>query len=257
MNSEEVEITYPENGTEAETPVIFLFGWAGAEDKEMKKYSQMYSKNGYISVRYTAPWNYIFINNEKVPEAAEKLFQLITEQDPKIRDQNRVFHVFSNLGCAVYQFFSQELSKNGTLEESFKGVIFDSCPGDRRLKSFFNSMGFVLGGNVLRRKMIPVFYFIYLIGKSIYRGITGLDDNFIFWWDYLKEKDPLQMPHLYIYSVADECVDSSDIKEMIKYRKQNGTQVTEKEFLDSKHVSHYDKYPEEYENAVLDFLNNL
>ena len=44
---------------------------------------------------------------------------------------------------------------------------------------------------------------------------------------------------------------------MAALRREKGINVTEKVFEDSKHVSHFDKYPEEYQKACLDFLQSL
>ena len=175
------------------------------------------------------------------------------------KDQPKIFHVFSNLGCSVYQHFTQEILNNDeykSMRGSFKGIIFDSCPGKRAVKSFINAMGFVLGGNFLRRKILPIFYFIYLIGKSIYRGRSGLVDP-TFWWDYLESEDPIKMPHMYLYSKSDICVNFEHTKEMASIRRESGLNVTEKDFEDSEHVSHFDKHKEEYSEICLNFLTNL
>ena len=88
---------------------------------------------------------------------------------------------------------------------------FFAFSGKRVAQTFINSIGFVLGGNVLRRKTVPFFYFVYFIGKSIFRGISGAEDP-TFWWDYLKEEDTLLMPNLYIYSKGDVCVNPEHTK---------------------------------------------
>ena len=74
-----------------------------------------------------------------------------------------------------------------------QGVIFDSCPGKLSIKSFFNTMGFVLGGNVLRRKTIPFFYFVYFIWTKLLRIILETDTKSdpMFWWDgYYELQNP-------------------------------------------------------------------
>ena len=74
-----------------------------------------------------------------------------------------------------------------------QGVIFDSCPGKLSIKSFFNTMGFVLGGNVLRRKTIPFFYFVYFLWTKLLRIIIETDTKSdpMFWWDgYYELKNP-------------------------------------------------------------------
>ena len=52
-------------------------------------------------------------------------------------------------------------------------------------------------------------------------------------------------------------MDSEEIKEIIKLQRDNsGLEVIEYDFKDSDHVSHFDKYPDKYEELCLDFLNN-
>ena len=72
-------------------------------------------------------------------------------------------------------------------------MIFDSCPGKLSIKSFFNTMGFVLGGNVLRRKTIPFFYFVYFLWTKLLRIIIETDTKSdpMFWWDgYYELQNP-------------------------------------------------------------------
>ena len=53
-------------------------------------------------------------------------------------------------------------------------------------------------------------------------------------------------------------MDSEEIKEIIKLQRDNsGLEVIEYDFKDSKHVSHFDKYPDKYEELCSDFLNNM
>jgi len=82
--------------------IVILFGWPDASDSKMARYSKMYSSHGYTTVRYTAPWNYNFINGERIPKVAQDFYQFFTNQD-EFKKQFVFFHVFSNLGCSMYQ----------------------------------------------------------------------------------------------------------------------------------------------------------
>ena len=86
---------------------------------------------------------------------------------------------------ALEKFLEQPTSYCFNLYTVIQGVIFDSCPGKLSIKSFFNTMGFVLGGNVLRRKTIPFFYFVYFLWTKLLRIIIETDTNSdpMFWWD--------------------------------------------------------------------------
>jgi len=240
---------------------IILFGWPGASDSQMAKYQEMYTNEGYSVIQYTAPWTYSFFNGEKIQKSS-KDFVIFLENIEGIEDKLIFFHVFSNLGCSMYhQVIRQQFLKN----INFQGVIFDSCPGRLSVKSFFNTMGFVIGGNVLRRKTIPIFYFRYFLWKKLLRiTVESKDKEPLFWWDdynYLENDEnstKLLIPQLYIYSKVDVCVDSEEIKEFAsKQSLISGLEVIENEFEESNHVSHLDKYPKKYEDICLKFLQNI
>ena len=94
--------TYLDSKENSSNAIVILFGWLDASDSQMARYSEMYSSHGYTTVRYTAPWNYNFINGERIPKAAQDFYQFFTNQD-EFKKQFVFFHVFSNLGCSMYQ----------------------------------------------------------------------------------------------------------------------------------------------------------
>ena len=242
---------------------VILFTWPDANtDTDMAKYIQMYSNQGYKTVTYTIPWTYNFIDGEKIPKAAQDFGKFILNH-PELHQKPIFFHVFSNLGCTMYLNFMLLQNEDMKKMIDFKGVIFDSCPGKLSIKSFFNTMGFVLGGNVLRRKTVPIFYFVYFLWKKLLRiAIESEKIEPMFWWDqyyYFLENSEndtsLFMPQLYIYSQSDVCVSQQDIKEVVKKQRQkSGYEVTEYQFQESPHVGHFDKYPDEYQELCLDFF---
>ena len=74
-----------------------------------------------------------------------------------------------------------------------------------------------------------------------------------------KTPDLSTIPQLYLYSQADLCVDSEEIKEIVKLQQNSsgGLEVIEFDFKDSEHVSHFDKYPDKYQKLCLDFLQDM
>lgn len=40
---------------EFKDPVVYLLGWTGATDKHLAKYSEIYEKEGFITLRYITP----------------------------------------------------------------------------------------------------------------------------------------------------------------------------------------------------------
>ena len=136
---DQITISHPnitEDTSKNETidkPVIYLFGWSGAEKEDILKYTEMYNTNGYTTVSYTAPWDYIFLNVEKIPGVAREVVEYTHLIEKTTAKRPKVFHVFSIDGCTVYQHFTQEILTNDAYQDfrdTFKGIIFDSCPGN-------------------------------------------------------------------------------------------------------------------------------
>ena len=88
-------------GDSSPEPVVFLLGWAGCQDKQLSSYSRLYEDLGCVTVRYTAPADYVFFAPERVRPLARKLLALIAEMS--LESSPVFFHVFSNNGCVVYQ----------------------------------------------------------------------------------------------------------------------------------------------------------
>ena len=89
-----------EFGDDAE-PVVFLLGWAGSRDKHLARYSKIYEDAGCVTIRYTAPDEYIFFEQDKVRPLARKLLDLVEEMS--LENSPVLVHSFSNGGCVVYQ----------------------------------------------------------------------------------------------------------------------------------------------------------
>ena len=103
-----MKVIYPEDLLDTETypkskSVIYLFGWAGASEEKMGKYSQIYKQAGYITaVTCTAPWSYI---NQ------EQDWKSFSVQDREIL-YNKTFsnlQLLLSLKSARYQKFNPKL----------------------------------------------------------------------------------------------------------------------------------------------------
>ena len=74
----------------------------------MSKYSKIYEDLGCITIRYTAPSEYIFFDVEKIRPLAAKLLDLIAEMS--LENNPIFFHVFSNNGSTVYQYMADAIA---------------------------------------------------------------------------------------------------------------------------------------------------
>ncbi|XP_059091447.1 transmembrane protein 53-like isoform X2 [Tigriopus californicus] len=217
-------------------PVVYLLGWAGALDKHLSKYSKIYESTGCITIRYTAPAEYIFFSPEKINPLAKKLLDLIEEMS---LEANPVFfHIFSNNGATVYQYMAENIRTNPNyqaIQANIRGHIFDSSPGRRTCSSFVKATSAVLGLMV--------------------NGSGEAAEAELFVYDYILKKDNgFGQPQLFLYSKTDDVILDHDVEEIAAAREKVGCDVTKICYDDSAHVQHFRTYRESYVSAVSSFV---
>ncbi|CAG7720037.1 unnamed protein product [Allacma fusca] len=74
--------------------VVVLIGWAGAEDRNLKKYSDTYLNMGCIVVRFIAPLRVTFLNFDKLPKLAVRAVDILKKW--QLNEHPMFFNVFSN-----------------------------------------------------------------------------------------------------------------------------------------------------------------
>lgn len=246
-------------------PVVYLLGWAGALDKHLSKYSKIYENTGCITIRYTAPAEYIFFSPEKINPLAKKLLDLIEEMS---LEANPVFfHIFSNNGATVYQYMAENIRNNPnyqSIQANIRGHIFDSSPGRRTCASFVKATSAVLGGSHwLVRLLAPYLLLIFVLAKALTRRVVGLmvngsgdaTEGELGVYDYILKKDNgFGQPQLFLYSKADDVILDRDVEEIATAREKIGCDVTKICYDDSPHVQHFRTYRESYVSAVSSFV---
>ncbi|XP_076036928.1 transmembrane protein 53 [Oratosquilla oratoria] len=235
-------------------PVVFLLGWAGAKDTHLAKYAALYNSKGCITIRYTYPISYVFYRVEhKFKPVAKKLLSLLTEM--AFTQHPVFFHIFSNGGAVLYHYINQEMISKGAPKINLKGCIFDSCPAPRKISSGIQAMYEVVPGPFYIKVVASFGVFLYLFGWMLVRVILGiLTGRMPIMPPWSLVQDSSRVPQLFLYSKADHLVSSDDIDFFAQERQNMGVPVLCKCWLDTYHVQHYRKYPEEYSNTVFSFL---
>jgi len=83
-----------QTGKSASPPLIFLFGWLGAQQKTLKKYAEWYSSRGFNCLITTTS-----ISFKLQKEFIKKILIVIEAIDKEFGANNPLFfHVFSNGG---------------------------------------------------------------------------------------------------------------------------------------------------------------
>ena len=271
-------------------PVVYLLGWAGAEDKHLAKYSRIYEDAGCITIRYTAPAEYIFFAPEKIRPLAKKLLDLVEEMS--LEGNPVLFHVFSNNGATVYQHMSECLREaepsSGAGEDgeeefsyasivpSIRGQVFDSGPGRRTATSFVKAASAILGGSPRFKKfprfavtvVLPVLLLLYVTAVAMIRALVGLVTDAatgggggsggsgaeVAVFDYLLKEDGFGVPQLFLYSHSDDVIAAADVAEVAAAREKAGCDVTRVTYDESPHVQHLRSHRESYVSSVVSFL---
>ena len=240
------------SGTNNKSPIVAVLGWNSAQDKHLAKYSEIFEKKGFDTIRISANPINTFIRLKKVKDVSLELLDILVEMKS---NQNRpiILYSLSMGGFNVYYFILQAITTQGHRHFSsirVVGCIFDSCPhfpGWHSLKGVQSTIleaipnpllkGFVwLGLGVI---VPPVFLFSSYIKKLIPGTIES----------------PLGCPELYLFSDVDHLVPEENVRTFMDAHKKKGVEVFSRLFEGSGHVQHYKNYPEEYLKEVNTFTD--
>ena len=105
-------------------PLALVFGWAGASNRNLAKYSDIYLNQGCTTAHLTLPTRLIFNDTSEVPEAMSSVLEQLEEVG--VRERPVLIHCLSDTGAMCYQ--GLRLATQGERLD-VRGVVWDSCPG--------------------------------------------------------------------------------------------------------------------------------
>ncbi|XP_068746678.1 transmembrane protein 53-like isoform X4 [Montipora capricornis] len=225
------------------SPIVAILGWNSAQDKHLEKYSEIFERKSFDTIRISAnPFN-TFMFLYRVKGLTQRLLDLLVEMKS---DQNRaiILYSFSMGGFNVYHFINQAMSTPGHKHfNSIRvvGCIFDSCPHFPGLQSIRGAQSSVV-------ETIP---------NPLIKGLTwlglGIASPFVFLLSsHVKHlipdniTSPMGCPELFLYSDTDPLVPEDNVKTFMDAHQKIGIKVFSKLMEGSGHVQHYKNYPEEY-----------
>merc|ERR1711935_230441 len=104
-NDMSVVVTAPKE-KRSEDPLVLLFGWAGANHKNLSKYSEIYNSAGCTTVQYNLPSKYIFNYTNMVPDLMRSYMEKL-EETQELSERPVLIHVMSDGGLMSYQVMCQ------------------------------------------------------------------------------------------------------------------------------------------------------
>ena len=232
-------------------PLVVILGWNDCNPRHLEKYSNIFETKNWSTISLpTKSFNTFFRSGTEVKKIALYVAEVIKNRTQE--DQPVYLYAFSNGGCAVYFHLTEALTTvSGPYHGSINvaGSIFDSCP----VKPTIESVGRVQI-SITEQMKNPFFRpaVWYMIGLFLPLLVKMNPVIKRFFEDL--GKIPLQCPHLFLYSKADQLAFCDDIEEYINIRKAQGVKVFSKCWDDTPHVQHYMKYPDEYLQVIEEFV---
>ena len=113
---------------EEERPLVFVFGWAGATDKNLDKYAEIYRKAGCDTFSYILPTRFIFSCTAEVPHLSRRILDIVDKEG--LNKRPVFFHNLSDTGLMAYQGIDK-VCRDAKRSLDIRGNILDSCPGLR------------------------------------------------------------------------------------------------------------------------------
>ena len=189
-------------GDDAPRGFVVVLGWLGAQDKHLKKYSDLLEEAGFATGRSIAPKSVLFgTRASQRTYALQVLSATLADSAPALPI---AFYLFSNGGAFVYRAMLPWLVSDPAFADvraRHRATCFDSAPcylhpdlGARALSENVRSPA----GKALIRCLFSLFAIV-----SSGFGSVDLAGEY---WRELRD-DPLQAPTLYLYSEDDPLCD--------------------------------------------------
>ena len=241
-------------------PVIVLFGWAGANDNHLKKYSQFYNSLGYHTIRFSPSNAFTFYHLNQHKKLTYKFLNLLKES-LNLTKNKLLFHFFSN-ACvfAIYRHIINAIRSNyeyGFISKNQVGVIFDSGPG--KITGFFKLISGIHDILKTEVKVKSVRFLIAAVLASTFTSYFYLkfDNEHVSDSIRVVLSDDRELPVLVLYSKNDKLVSAEKIEEFVDKKQKlqpENVNIRSYNFENADHAMIYLKYPREYVQHIKEHL---
>ncbi|VDN55587.1 unnamed protein product [Dracunculus medinensis] len=245
-------------------PLVLLFGWAGCVDRYLAKYSEIYEKQRYSIVRFTADVRKIR-SFASYRDFALEIYEKVVERSTT---SVIICHLFSMNGCLVFCALWDLIDTvvdNDFIKSKFRGIIFDSSPANVNAWQTATAFSIVHMPPSKYGRSFREIYRIFLASYfSIYRAILWLRSQWesnvyehnIAYYRLLAISD-LPKNQLFIFSSIDGICSANSIAEFARIQEERGAQICKIIFSDTPHCQHLRFHPDEYEHACLNFIKSI
>jgi len=236
------------------SPIIVMFTWGFASNKNISRYREMLAEQNYtvVTVRssYSERWGDRLLQFDKNLAESDKVWEVVAELCTKSPDRPIILFPFSYAGCLTYSYFTRDLNSTSSPGTNIKGVIFDSCP-------IVPTMASIKRIHSYRAVQTQSPWY-----RLISWPFMKLNAFLLLTWNQetLKYKERinesrLTCPQLVLCSEKDDIAMYEEIEQFIDTRNKNGVDISYKAWTDSLHLQHHKMYENEYRDTVLSFIS--
>ncbi|XP_014776905.1 transmembrane protein 53 [Octopus bimaculoides] len=229
-------------------PLVLMLGWMFARSHHLTKYSNIYCSKGYDVLQISVNPLQVLVPS-RAQSFVEKIFDLLEKED--CINKPIIVHGFSVGGYIYGEMLvkmDNEPKKLAALGKRIVGQVFDS-PVDKDRVAYGMSVN--IGKNYFSQRLIfhLLNQYLKIFKKSVTDHFSKANHAFI--------RNARRIPTLLLYSYKDSIANPEVIESTISLWENDGIPVLYKSWNDTKHVSHLQKYPEEYIEILLTFLDRL
>lgn len=238
--------------------LAILFGWTNGSLEHVKKYVQFYhERNLDVIIQLATGWDFLYDRScrQSLRKYAKDLFHEYKVLG-SLSEQRCVFHIFSNGGANSVRMLTEVLGETGS-KLNVVGIVLDSNPGGfDDPNNGVIALSAAIQNPVWKLMARIILGFIMWIGY-FFRTILGLKSPLHNASDMLCSQMVYPCPRLYLYSKEDNLIPWKDVEAHSERAKKNQLVVHTKRWEDSEHVQHFRKYPQEYNEALTKFYDEV
>ncbi|XGW22511.1 hypothetical protein V3C99_005049 [Haemonchus contortus] len=264
-----VKPTCPSNfPLSSEKTTVLLLGWAAARDEHLSKYSKIYEKEGFTTLRFTSPFTghrRDLKYSRDVSGVVDNLWSVLERNDTRL-----ALHLFSMNGVYTLCALMLQYPELNVLGRS-DGIVFDSCPVvfDGSSPKSFTHLADAISRTALKKASIAtriqflmwrVYFAIgvrMFVAEQFARSLMGMDLSNFTPYHFIRDHPSMPQNLSFIYSDRDSICPPRTINDFHDHMAETGRNVDVLRLTDSDHVEHFKKYPAEYLAVVQRFLASL
>lgn len=233
-----------------ERPLVLLFGWLLAKQKHLRKYNEYYiEKNMDVLQVRIEPAQLMW------PSKAQGIIKDIYSfvQDPGHVQRPVLVHGFS-VGAYLYGellhlMYKHQADEGGlNIEDRFRGQIFDSATDYTNIPS---GVAKAMSNNAIIQNLLQGSIDTYLkaFPEKVTKHYHQSSHHF--------KMNAMRLPSLFLYSAIDPVGDAATIERVAAEWESRGIEVYKKCWPDTRHVTHFRNYPQEYIQMLDMFLQKI